>query len=158
MIQIIHGLKLWSISYYVYFYHRWAFLMVMIRRANLADCNAIRTVFYRSIMAIRVTDYTQAHLNAWAGKHDAVRLWENKVEQQYFFVAERSGEILGFSSLDSHAWLDLLYVAPQAQGQAVAAKLLAQIELLASHLNYPEIWVDASVLARLFDNSRICVA
>ncbi|MDD2815620.1 MAG: GNAT family N-acetyltransferase [Thiotrichaceae bacterium] len=101
-------------------------------------------------MAIRVTDYTQAHLNAWAAKHNARTLWENKLEQQYFFVAEQSGEILGFISLDTNAWLDLLYVAPQAQRQGVAAKLLEQTEMLASHLNFPQIWVDASVIARDF--------
>jgi hypothetical protein len=31
-----------------------------------------------------------------------------------------------------------------------AAKLLEQIEVLASDLNFPQIWVDASVIAREF--------
>lgn len=124
--------------------------MLLIRRANLSDCDAMRHVFYQSIMAIRVADYTAAHLTAWAAKHDMQALWETKVAQQYCFVAEQAGEILGFGSLDGEAWLDLLYVAPQAQRQGLATQLLAQIEVLASQLNFPQIWVDASVVARTF--------
>lgn len=127
---------------------------MLIRRANLTDCDAIRQVFYQSIMAIRVADYTPAHLHAWAARQNLRALWKSKLAQQECFVAEHAGEILGFGSLDGKAWLDLLYIAPQAQGRGLATQLLAQLEMRASHLNFPEIWVDASVVARAFLSRR----
>ncbi len=124
--------------------------MLTIRPATHEDINTIRELFKQTILAICIEEYTTAHLYAWASSYNAVAMWEMKLKQQHFLIAERDGIAVGFAALSPDGWLDLLYVAPTAQRQGVATALWNSIEALAQSLQLAQIWVDASLLARPF--------
>ena len=68
-----------------------------IKRATLDDVDAISRLFYDTVTNICNADYNEEQIVAWTSRNNAER-WQSKVQDQYFFVAENLGNIIGFAS------------------------------------------------------------
>lgn len=122
---------------------------MIIRSATATDLHAILQLFEETVRAINMRDYTPEQIDAWASakNEDA---WSKKLMQQFFFVAESSNGLLGFSSIDRSGYLDFLYVHKDHQGVGIATALLKAIEDQASQLNLSRIWASVSTTAQPF--------
>ena len=61
---------------------------------------------------------------------------------------DEAGTVLGFADLEADGHLDMLYVAPEAEGLRLGALLYAAIETQARDLGLHRVFVEASELAR----------
>src|SRR5205085_5774346 len=93
----------------------------MIRRAALADTDAVGRVFVR---ARDEMTYLPRIPDA-----DRPRLGSMIVERHEVWVAEEDGHVVGFIGLDPEQ-LEHLYVDPDAQGRGIGGRLFAQAQRL----------------------------
>ena len=120
-----------------------------IREANRADLVNILDLFENTIRAINRKDYTNAQIEVWANAKNK-KIWESKIEEQFFYVAEINNEIVGFSSIDSQGYLDFMYVHMDYQARGVASQLLKKIEEKSRNLRIEELWASVSITAQPF--------
>lgn len=121
-----------------------------IRKATIADTQAITQLFYETITSINVRDYDAQQIETWASSAENKGFWQEQIEKQYFIIAENDEYLLGFASLTVDGYLDLMYVHKNHQKQGIANALLENILTEANRLNLTKIWTDASITARPF--------
>lgn len=121
-----------------------------IRKATIADNQAITQLFYETITSINVKDYDAQQIETWASSAENKFFWKQQIEKQYFIIAENDEYLLGFTSLTVDGYLDLMYVHKNHQKQGIASALLENILTEANRLNLIKIWTDASITARPF--------
>lgn len=121
-----------------------------IRKATVADTEAITQLFYETIITINVKDYDAQQIEVWASSAEYKGFWREQIEKQYFIIAENDEYLLGFASLTVDGYLDFMYVHNKHQNQGVASALLEKILTEANQLNLTKIWTDASITARPF--------
>lgn len=121
-----------------------------IRKATIADNQAITQLFYETITSINVKDYDPQQIETWASSAENKVFWKLQIEKQYFIIAENDEYLLGFASLTVDGYLDLMYVHKNHQKQGIASALLENILTEANRLNLTKIWTDASITAKPF--------
>ncbi|GAB2640045.1 GNAT family N-acetyltransferase [Emticicia sediminis] len=121
-----------------------------IRKATIADNQAITQLFYKTITSINVKDYDAQQIETWASSAENKDFWQEQIEKQYFIIAENDEYLLGFASLTVDGYLDLMYVHKNHQKQGIASALLENILIEANRLNLTKIWTDASITAKPF--------
>lgn len=121
-----------------------------IRKATIADNQAITQLFYETITTINVKDYDAQQIETWASGAKNKVFWQEQIERQYFIIAENDEYLLGFASLTVDGYLDFMYVHKDLQKQGIASTLLENILTEANRLNLTKIWTDASITARPF--------
>jgi putative acetyltransferase len=65
-------------------------------------------------------------------------------------VAEVDERVVGFTDVDDHGYIDMLFVDPDAARQGVASALLAWVVATARDLDVTELTTHASLTARHF--------
>jgi len=110
--------------------------------------------------AARLTEIANAAKAMWGYPPQALAAWRpdlaisvHEIGARPFFVAEESGDILGFASLQPspQAWeLDNLWVAPGAMRQGVGSALFAHALAVAAAAHASEIVIDADPNAEVF--------
>jgi putative acetyltransferase len=126
---------------------------ITIRSAHPGDLSAILFLFDETIRSTCHVDYTPAQIEAWvAGAQDTAR-WRKRIETQYFIVALRDEQIIGFASLQNPGYIDLLYVHKDHLRRGIASALYDALEAHASlQLSSGDLTLtsDVSITARLF--------
>ena len=125
-----------------------------LRRAKPADVDSIRQLFYDTITTVNTKDYNPEQIAIWSAGWENVAGWQQRVEEQHFFVAERAGQILGFSSITDAGYVNFMFVHKNFQGQGIASQLLEAVEEVANQLELKEIWAEVSITARPFFASK----
>ncbi len=120
------------------------------RTATTGDLPAILDVFKATVLHICEPDYTGEQLNAWAGAAVNQQKWVDRIEMQYFLVAENSEGITGFGSLENGEYLDVLYIHEQYQRKGIARAILGRLEDRSRLLKKSHIRADVSITARPF--------
>lgn len=123
---------------------------ITIRFANLSDLTAMQTMFVDTITTICKSDYSPEQINAWTSSIKNTLRWANKLESQYFLVAELNNTIVGYASLENTDYLDLLYVHKDYQRQGIANMLYSAIEKEAINRKAKILNADVSETARRF--------
>jgi putative acetyltransferase len=121
-----------------------------IRKATIADNQAITQLFYETITTISVKDYDVQQIETWASSAENKFFWQEQIEKQYFIIAENDKYLLGFASLTTDGYLDFMYVHKNHQNQGIASALLENILTEANRLSLTKVWTDASITARPF--------
>jgi len=121
-----------------------------IRQAELKDIEAISKLYYDTIVTVNVKDYSDEQILAWASTFNNEEGWVRRMEEQSFCVATEGTKILGFASLDTNGYLDLLYVHKDHQHQGIGSKLLAEMERIGKEEEFDEINVQSSITAQPF--------
>lgn len=128
--------------------------MLEIRKATPQDAEAIAWLFYNTIRAINIKDYTPAQTQAWAGAAPEPEKWKARMETKQTFVARHNGLIVGFAEFEANGHVDAVYVHHAHQGQGVASSLLRQVEQEAERLGLARLYTEASITARPFFERR----
>jgi len=124
--------------------------IIKIRKAEINEYKVITELFCNSIKTICKKDYSEKQINIWVESADEVLIWNTKIENDYFIVAELNSIIVGFASLEANNCLDLLYVHPNYQSIGVASNLLKSIETEVLNKGNYHIWTDSSLTAKRF--------
>lgn len=118
------------------------------------DASALVEIFGEAVHGITGGIYTLEALQAWAPTAPDLLLWQRRFSQAPPQVAEVSGHIVGFMTLEPDGHIDLAYVHPAYQRQGVARRLYAAMENEANEQRLHRLFVEASHVARPFFSSR----
>ena len=127
---------------------------MIIRQAKESDVKRITQLFFETIQTINSKDYSQEEIDDWSSWSKDIDKWLEKIQEQYFVVAEKNNKILGFSSLAQDGYLDLMFVDKNSQGIGVASALLSELENKAIEQNNDLIYSDVSITAKGFFESK----
>lgn len=120
---------------------------IELRRVVEDDAVAAFAIARRAIAATAGGHYTEAQAAAWEHGPTEDRL-RAAIAGTEVVGAQVAGRLEGFANLVvPDGLLDLLYVAPEAQGQGVGGALVAEIERRARAHGLSEVRADASLLA-----------
>lgn len=123
-----------------------------IRRYQPHDAAGLSVVLKQSVEGLGPLDYSLDQVAAWAARlPDAARMAQRCADGRAVWVAsDDDGRLLGFTDLESDGHIDMLYVAPVAKGQGVAAALSDRLMVHARAAGYARLSVEASEAARRF--------
>lgn len=124
---------------------------VVIRKYRPADCRTLAELFYNTVHAVNVKDYTEEQLNVWADKHVDLNEWNRSFTEHYTIVACDNDEIIGFGDITADGYLDRLYVHKDYQNAGAATAICNELE---SSCDVPVITTHASITARPFFEKR----
>ena len=125
-----------------------------VRKAKESDLPVILKLFADTVRHTCKSDYNEAQLDVWTSSAKNHDRWLARITGQYFLVAESSAEIVGFASLESSSYIDVLYVHKDYQRQGVASRLLNALILEAKRQHATEIFSYVSITARLFFENK----
>ncbi|WP_289135556.1 GNAT family N-acetyltransferase [uncultured Brevibacillus sp.] len=124
-----------------------------IRRFDELDIVQIVNLFYDTVHTVNKQDYSDIHLDAWAPRSEmsaSLNNWKESLSGNIAFVAELNSQIVGFSDMTFHGYLDRLFVHKDFQGQGIASALVNTLESEARNLNIVQIETNASITAKPF--------
>lgn len=132
-----------------------------VREAVPPDGEEIRAVHVDSIAGLGPEAYTREQVDAWAkGCESADYSAAIESEGRQFVVAERDGDVVGFSSLtfesseeyeaDVDAEVTAVYVHPSVVRRGVGSKLYAELERRAREREVQTLGLSASLNAVSF--------
>ena len=124
--------------------------MIDIRLFKTGDCDAMITLFWRSVHEVACQHYNPAQLAAWAPEKIDQENWLKCCVSRPTWLAWDHNTLAGFIDLEANGHLDLLYVSPDYQGQGVAKALYNEVEKQARLNKNKTIFVEASLSARPF--------
>ena len=127
---------------------------VHVRIARMDDLPQILALFKDTILSVCVRDYSITQLQAWASGASNTHRWIDRLQHQYFIVAEQRTLITGFGSLDHGSYIDLLYVHKDYQNLGVATRIFAALEKEAIRNSASILTSDVSITARPFFEKR----
>lgn len=120
------------------------------------DCKEMAELFYHTIHAVNIGDYTKEQVDAWADGRPDLEAWNRSfLEHDTVVAVDGTGEapekIVAFGDMDGSGYLDRLYVHWQYQGQGLAAAICDRLE---SHCGCGCYVTHASITARPFFEKR----
>lgn len=124
--------------------------MLSLRRCVPADGPALLALFLETIRRVNSADYGPEQVAAWASDEIDPALWSQKRAAQWTLVAEAEGRIRGFAGLLDHAWLEMFFVAADAQRRGVGRTLMEGMLAEARRRGWERIESDVSLTARPF--------
>ena len=119
---------------------------VTLRRAIAADYDRLGAVMFDAIHNGE-SAYDTAQRMAWLPTPPEGEKWATKLAAQDVVLAERAGQVLGFMAWAS-GYIDLGFVASQAQGQGVFRALYDEVESTARMAGETRLTAHASLMAR----------
>lgn len=128
--------------------------MMNIRFTTPKDIPAIKELFRSTILSVNLKDYTPEQVGCWAARGEDVSVWEERINEQYFILAEENNTILGFAVLKLSGYLNSMFVHRDYQGKGVASLLLKKIEEYARMKDISEITADVSITAQPFFSKK----
>ena len=123
---------------------------VTTRRYRSEDAAATLNIFRRAVNVTAALHYTLEQRRAWAPEDLPLARWEADRAGARTWVALHGGRVAGFTDLDLHGHIGMLYVDPDRARRGVASQLLALIMTTAEEESLLELTVDASRTARPF--------
>ncbi len=129
-------------------------ITLQIRPATPFDIPTITQLFYDTITTINTEDYTPNQIAIWSSASSNVAMWQERMQNEQFFVAEIDNIIVGFSSLGKNGYLDFMYVHKDYQHQGIASALLNKIIEITKTQNVTALTTEASITAKPFFEKR----
>jgi putative acetyltransferase len=123
--------------------------MVSLRPYRHEDAAVLTELYARSVRHYGPRAYSPAQVAVWAAMADVGRTAARCTDGRHVRVAQdAAGQVLGFGDLEADGHLDMLYIAPEAEGLRVGSLLYAALEQHARTLGLSRIFVEASELAK----------
>lgn len=123
---------------------------MLIRRFRPEDAEQIAHLFHDTIHSINLGDYSLAQVQAWSPDDLYFRDWETACGDRLTYVAENSGQILGFGELKPEGHIDCFYCHKNHIGKGIGSQIYQAIETQAKALGLTTLSVDASITAKAF--------
>lgn len=124
---------------------------IKLRHYNSGDLVKITRLFYDTVHAVNIRDYTELQVNAWATGNVDLEVWNKTLSEHLTYVALAEESIIGFGNIDADGYLDRLYVHKDFQGCGVATTLCNRLE---TEIGANCITVHASITAKPFFEKR----
>ncbi|RYZ18748.1 MAG: GNAT family N-acetyltransferase [Chitinophagaceae bacterium] len=121
-----------------------------IRRATAADAAALGALYRDTITHVNSRDYNAEQVAVWAGRAQRTESLLQRIEEQYFLVAEEDGQPTGFGSITAGGFLDMLFVHKDHQGKGIANALVDMLESYAVRHDALLLTAEVSITARPF--------
>ncbi|GAY29205.1 putative N-acetyltransferase YafP [Bacteroidaceae bacterium] len=118
-----------------------------IRPYKPIDLEQIAQLFYETVHAVNIKDYTERQVNAWATGNINLKEWGTSFLKHLTYVATEKDMIIGFGDIDETGYLDRIYVHKDFQGQGVATAICNRLE---NEIGTKCITVHASITAKPF--------
>jgi putative acetyltransferase len=123
---------------------------MILRAYDASDAEATLDVFLRAVRVTARADYTPDQVAAWASDDISVETWGAKRLLVDTVVAVEGDDVLGFSDVDDHGYIDMLFVDPAVTRRGVATALLRRVTEIAEAHGAVELTTHASLTARPF--------
>lgn len=108
-------------------------------------------LFYETVHAINIRDYTESQISAWAPETEQAQLAiANKLTSQRTVGIKECGILIGFGSLTQSFDIDMLYVHRHRQNQGIGTRLIEELENIAEQNGKHVIKADVSLTALPF--------
>lgn len=121
--------------------------MMQIRRATMADAEAIWRLHHRSVEALCAADYTPVQITNWV-THSTLEKQQKRLQHHRVFVAEEAKQMIGFVRWNPATnELCSLFVDPDFVRRGVASALMDIAHQDALARGVTEFWLDASLTA-----------
>ncbi|MFD2915854.1 GNAT family N-acetyltransferase [Psychroserpens luteus] len=127
---------------------------IEIREAILDDLPEITSIFRDTVRAINSRDYSETQIEIWSSGADDTEIWEERINNLYFIVAEYRNEIVGFAHVTKGCHLDGIYVHKNYQRRTIGSKLLRIVESQIMAEGYEVINADSSITSVDFFDSH----
>jgi putative acetyltransferase len=127
--------------------------MIIIKIAQESDIPNIAKLFYETIQTVNIKDYTQEEVDDWSSWYSDTDKWKQKINEQFFIIAQLNNELVGFSSLSEDGYLDYMFVHKEHQRKGIAKKLYSKIEEKALEQKNHIIYSEVSITAKKFFES-----
>jgi UPF0176 protein len=127
---------------------------MLIRLFQPEDSDRIAQLFHDTIRNVNIADYSLAQVRAWAPDDLNFQDWQAECSRKFTYVAEHSGEIVGFAQLEANGHIDCFFCHRDYQRCGVGTRLYRVLEAKAISLNIDLIFVEVSITARAFFKSR----
>ncbi len=124
---------------------------MLIRKYKSADVSEMARLFYETVHAINIRDYTQEQLNQWASGGIDLEKWSESFLEHLTYVAIENNIIVGFGDIDKSGYLDRLFVHKEFQGRGIATAICDKLEKLTGA---ERVIVHASITAKPFFEKR----
>ncbi|WP_394145628.1 GNAT family N-acetyltransferase [Vibrio atypicus] len=124
--------------------------MIRIRDYKPSDAPKLWTIFFDTIRNVNTQDYTQTQVEAWAPDNFDPAVWQKKMNAISPFVAEKRGEIVAYSDLQSDGLIDHFFCHHRYQGQGIGRSLMSHIFRVAHERNITRLYSNVSITARPF--------
>jgi putative acetyltransferase len=125
-------------------------MTITLRRYQSSDAAATLDIFYRAIHVTAASSYSPEQIAVWAPENIDLDGWSRKQASRNAVVAEVSGELAGFSDVDPHGYIDMMFVAPEHARTGVATSLMSWILVEAARLGATSLSTNASEAAKVF--------
>lgn len=122
-----------------------------IRKYQHSDCVEMAELFYQTVHAVNIRDYTDEQVDAWVTGNVNLKEWDRSFSEHVSVVAVKDGKIVGFGDMDASGYLDRLYVHKDFQNQGIAAAICDALEKKIGAVRFT---THASITARPFFEHR----
>lgn len=123
---------------------------ITIRPYYTGDAEFLVHLFFDSVRKLGRVKYDEAQVQAWAPCIPSPSEWATRMSTNETFVAERSGNIVGFLELEHNGHLNMLYRIHDDTGKGAAEALYRVAEIRARELGISRIYTEASLVAESF--------
>lgn len=121
-----------------------------IRLFKKQDTEQIAHLFYETVRAINIRDYSSEQVKSWAPKNIHFRDWEKICSDRFTYVADNDGVITGFGELEPNGHIDCFYCHKNYQRCGVGSQIYQAIEVKALDLGVSHLITEASITAKPF--------
>lgn len=117
-----------------------------IRQARVSDLTAIARVHAASVRGLCAGHYRAQEIEEWLAPSPG--LYARMLKSSTVFVAERSGEVVGFAAVRlATREVRAMYVTPGAAGKGIGLRLMLRLERVARALGIRELRLVATLNA-----------
>lgn len=124
---------------------------MIIRAYRPGECAVLARLFYDTVHAVNIRDYTQQQVDAWATGQVDLERWERTLSERCTAIAEEDGVIIGFGDMTAQGYLDRLFVHKDHQRRGVASAICDRLE---REVKAPLFTANVSITARPFFEQR----
>jgi putative acetyltransferase len=103
-------------------------MILTLRHGQPDDLSELQQLFVNTVAEVCKKNYDQAQIQWWVSTVGNTQRWQEILEGQYVLVAQNEDLIVGFSSLNSLGYVDMLYVHKDYQRQGIGTKLYMELE------------------------------
>ncbi len=119
-----------------------------IRPLTADDYKAAGRIFFCAVHEGTRSAYSYEQRLAWGGETVDLQRWKTTVKTTHGFIAEDEVEPVGFITIDTRGYVDLMFVLPSAAGKGVGRALLHAAEKWAKANGATRLTTAASIVAR----------
>ena len=120
-----------------------------LRAYTAGDAQATSVIFLRAVRETAEGPSTRrSRSEAWAANYGDLDSWAAARAAAHTQLAIIDGHVAGFTDLDDHGYIDMLFVDPDFGRHGVASALLASVVALARQRGLPALTTFASLTSR----------